>query len=174
MIKNQLIYMLMNKKLKLKEIDKLQLKKQMMIKKEQMLKLKKLKLSSSHKLQEKKLSLKRKLLQLKLQKRNTKNKSLIFSQNCKLFIMKELKKKMLQEQRKKQNTKLNWLHLLPIKRKKEKRHQPSLIKKNLMKNQQDNLRKTLKRELVKKSQRMKKKDKNEKNKSNLKKLSINN
>jgi len=54
--------MLKNKKLKLKEIDKLQLKKQMMIKKEQMLKLKKLKLSSSHKLQEKKLSLKRKLL----------------------------------------------------------------------------------------------------------------
>lgn len=115
MTKNQLIYMLINKKIKLKEIDKLQLKKQMMIKKEQMLKLKKLKVSSSHKLQEKKLSLKRKLLQLKLQKRNTKIKSLIFSQNCKLFIMKELKKKMLQEQRKKQNTKLNWLHSLPIK-----------------------------------------------------------
>jgi hypothetical protein len=54
--------MLLKKKLKLKEIDKLQLKKQMMIKKELMLKLRKLKQSSNNKLQEKKLSLKRKLL----------------------------------------------------------------------------------------------------------------
>jgi len=48
-------------------------------------------------------------------------------------MTKELKKRTQREHRKKQNSKLNWLHSWLTKQKKEKRHKPLHIKKNLMK-----------------------------------------